>query len=514
MFSDQNSDYNNLPADNAEYPIQQEHPTPVENEARQSLSTFGNYMKCAFLTLSEWRCITSIYYTAESSWREKREELIGKHILAVFPEMANSEIYQHYLSMKEIDVPFEGEEYYHTWKKWIKFHGYPSEDGVCLFLQDATLIKDNWYLAKNQLEAILQGVADSILILDTAGKVIYANKAAAQLMDCESVEQLLQVSLADVISNFVIADEIGQVLPASEYPGYRALLEAKASQACVRFVNKRTGEQRWGIVQSLPVMREQGKVTQVVSIFHDITEFKDLEERKDAFIRRASHELRTPLTSLGVLTQIMRKQCMARQDKQLLLLLDRIEHQLERLAYLVDDLLDLSAFQAGTVILHMETFDFSAILHEIVDTLQHATSTHKLILECPPGISVIGDKRRIRQVGFNLLTNAIKYSRDANQVIVRVMTTPDWIQVSVQDFGIGIAEYDLPHVFERFYQMAEPIEKTFPGLGIGLYMCSEILKQHHGYIWVESKKNQGSTFSFSLPTTIFVENNYCSTAVP
>lgn len=147
---------------------------------------------------------------------------------------------------------------------------------------DAPLLKNSWYLAKNQLEAILQGVADSILILDTAGKVIYANKAAAQLMDCESAEQLLQASLTDVISNFVIADEIGQVLPASEYPGYRALLDTRASQTCVRFVNKRTGEQRWGIVQSLPVMREQGKVSQVVSIFHDITEFKDLEERKDA----------------------------------------------------------------------------------------------------------------------------------------------------------------------------------------------------------------------------------------
>src|SRR5579875_1656211 len=99
---------------------------------------------------------------------------------------------------------------------------------------DATLIKNSWYLAKNQLEAILQGVADSILILDTAGKVIYANKAAAQLMDCESAEQLLQASLTNIISNFVIADEIGQVLSASEYPGYQALLETRASQTCVR----------------------------------------------------------------------------------------------------------------------------------------------------------------------------------------------------------------------------------------------------------------------------------------
>ncbi len=98
-----------------------------------------------------------------------------------------------------------------------------------------------------------------------------------------------------------------------------------------------------------------------------------------------------------------------------------------------------------------------------------------------------------------MLTNAIKYSPDADKVLVRVSTDQHTATVSVQDFGIGIAESHHEYIFERFYQVSDPMEKTSPGLGIGLYISNEIVKRHHGRLWVESTKGHGSTFSFTLP---------------
>ena len=112
---------------------------------------------------------------------------------------------------------------------------------------------------------------------------------------------------------------------------------------------------------------------------------------------------------------------------------------------------------------------------------------------------MVGDRDRIGQVLINLLTNAVKYSPLADKVIVRLATNPEKAIVSVQDFGVGIAEAHHGKIFERFYQVTDPEEKTFPGLGIGLYLSCEIVRRHGGNIWVESSKGSGATFFFTIP---------------
>jgi signal transduction histidine kinase len=114
-------------------------------------------------------------------------------------------------------------------------------------------------------------------------------------------------------------------------------------------------------------------------------------------------------------------------------------------------------------------------------------------------VQVFGDRDRIGQVLINLLTNAIKYSPQADKVIVCVSTDQGQAILSVQDFGIGIVGFHQEHIFERFYQVTEPAEKKYPGLGIGLYISKEIVRRHDGKIWVESQKGQGTTFYVSLP---------------
>jgi len=134
-----------------------------------------------------------------------------------------------------------------------------------------------------------------------------------------------------------------------------------------------------------------------------------------------------------------------------------------------------------------------------VENVQGTTQTHRLLFEGQTHAQVFGDKDRIGQVLINLLTNAIKYSPQAHKVIVHLSINQEQAIVSVQDFGIGIAQEYQQSIFDRFYQVADPEERTHPGLGIGLYISSEIIRRHRGKLRVESSKGEGSTFSFALP---------------
>jgi len=177
-----------------------------------------------------------------------------------------------------------------------------------------------------------------------------------------------------------------------------------------------------------------------------------------------------------------------------------MERQLNKLTTLTSDLLDISKIQTGKFILREDIFDLAQTVRETVDNLSGTTSTHKLLLDCPiNSIPTFGDKDRIEQVLINLLTNAIKYSPNAEKVMISVSADQQNACIRVQDFGIGISKDHQQHIFECFYQAAEPGEKTFPGLGMGLFITNEIIQQHHGRIWIESTEGVGSIFSFTLP---------------
>jgi len=155
--------------------------------------------------------------------------------------------------------------------------------------------------------------------------------------------------------------------------------------------------------------------------------------------------------------------------------------------------------QQGKLDYQEELFDLDALVQEIVENLQAATSTHHLLIRSRTPVQVYGDRDRIGQVLINLLSNAIKYSPDADRVLVSISKDQENAIVCVQDFGIGIAEAHHQQIFERFYQATDAAEIPHPGLGMGLYICTEIIKRYHGCIKVESRKGHGSTFSFTLP---------------
>jgi PAS domain S-box-containing protein len=231
----------------------------------------------------------------------------------------------------------------------------------------------------------------------------------------------------------------------------------------------------------------------------DVSERKELDKRKDEFISMASHELKTPVTSLKGFLNLVQRRSIKQGDEKVLHYLARMDIQINKLTTLINDLLDLSRMQTGKLIYREETFSLDELVREIVASIQETTQTHRLVLEGQTQATVFGDRERIGQVLINLLNNAIKYSPGADTVLIRMANDQQKILVSIQDFGIGIAQDHHLRIFERFYQVTEPAEKTYPGLGIGLYISSEIVRRHGGQMWVESQKDEGATFYFTLP---------------
>jgi PAS domain S-box-containing protein len=357
--------------------------------------------------------------------------------------------------------------------------------------------------AKEHLEAILYNAGDGITVYDAEGNLLYVNDLAATMCGFPSAEAMLSVSEESyrqtIRSRFIVKDEEGNILSREDFPGYRALREGRNVQKLLEYKDTVTERTSWSLLKSQPIINEDGQTQFVVNVIVDMSERQALEQRKNEFISMASHELKTPITSLKGFTHVLQRRFTREGDEQALHYLLRIETQLNKLAKLINDLLDISKMQAGKLDFQEELVDLTALIDEVVEAVQETTTTHHISIEERADIRVVGDKDRLGQVLINLLTNAIKYSPHANKVIVRAVTDGEYATVSVQDFGIGIAAIHHQHVFERFYQVTEAREKTYPGLGIGLYIVHTIIKRHHGNIWVESSQGEGATFFFTLP---------------
>jgi PAS domain S-box-containing protein len=223
---------------------------------------------------------------------------------------------------------------------------------------------------------------------------------------------------------------------------------------------------------------------------------RELDIKKDEFISMASHELRTPLTSIKGYIQLLETK-LKEKDTDAYTYVVKTENSINRLQRLVEDLLDVSKIQSGRLQFDMSAFSLDEVVTESVEEMNYTVPSRRIVVEGTTNAPVHGDRARIIQVLINLLNNAIKYSPDADEVQVQLMETGKDVTVMVRDFGIGIPREHHEKIFERFHRV--PHNFDFTGLGIGLYISSEIIRRHNGTIRVESEPGRGSSFYFSLP---------------
>lgn len=254
------------------------------------------------------------------------------------------------------------------------------------------------------------------------------------------------------------------------------------------------GKYHWHLARAVPMV-ENGETKLWIGTNTNIELQKANEQKKDDFLSIASHELKTPLTNIKAFNQLISR---TKDPEKIQYLSGKSAAHINKLEWLINDLLDVTKINAGKIQYNMQPLNFRELLLNSIDTIQQTTSTHQIILQGDADITFSGDHFRLEQVVQNFLSNAIKYSPKATEVIVTYKVEMDNILVSIQDFGIGIAEKDFSRLFDRYYR-ADNSAMHFEGIGLGLYISSEILKRHQGSFWIESHKGLGSTFYFRLP---------------
>lgn len=245
-----------------------------------------------------------------------------------------------------------------------------------------------------------------------------------------------------------------------------------------------------------------GNHTEMILLaFQDVTEKKQAEQFRNAFIGVASHELRGPVSSIKGYTQILQKRAQKAEDKLAATTLEKVNGQVSKLNELINHLLDISRIQSGKLQLDKVHFDLNSLATDIVDELQSGTTTHHLVLQGSIKENVYADKFRLGQVLTNLISNAIKYSPGAAKVTIRLSEDQrkSLCQVSVQDYGIGIPEDEQQNLFQAFSRASNVQNKKIQGIGLGLHISAEIVREHGGKIWLESTPENGSIFHFNLP---------------
>ncbi|HET8846086.1 MAG TPA: CheR family methyltransferase, partial [Ktedonobacteraceae bacterium] len=244
---------------------------------------------------------------------------------------------------------------------------------------------------------------------------------------------------------------------------------------------------------------EQEKDHLLLLAMEDITERRKAQRQQEALLGMVSHELKNPLTAASLSTQLLHRTLEQAGMVQALPLVQKLGQQHRRLEHLIDDLLDATAIEAGTLRLHSAPFAIDELLQEVVEQQTQMHPDHRLLLEETAAITVSADRERTGQVLANLLTNAIKYGSATEPVVVRIQGEAAEVTVQVQDRGTGIPADQQARIFERFYQVTSASQERAAGLGLGLYLTAQIVKQQGGRIWVESREGMGSTFSFTIP---------------
>jgi len=345
---------------------------------------------------------------------------------------------------------------------------------------------------KNKSETIVTSIDEPLIVTDAEHKVVLMNLTAAQMlgnpatgMEGRPVEE-------------VVADtRLRRLLLASE----EQLRETAHSDFLLKLENgKNTIYYR---PRQTIIVDETGQNQGIVTLFEDVTRFKDLERLKTEFIATVSHEFRTPLTSINMTIDILSQQLLGPVSAQQAELLTNAKEDCVRLTKLVRELLDLSRLETGHHQMKMVPLNLAKIVQEAIGPLRlpFRNKEIRLTSEVEGMPAFLGDPQQLSYVFTNLLSNALRHTPAGGEVRISAAAEPEEIRVAVADNGSGIPLEAQASIFEKFVQVRKESETTPGSVGLGLAIARQVVHAHGGRIWVESEPGQGSTFYFTLPLT-------------
>ena len=334
---------------------------------------------------------------------------------------------------------------------------------------------------RNRLKHMLDGLSEGIVAIDAQGQITHINPAIEQMFEQKKISLgLPDPRMKHVPEKFVWED-------------FDAVI--KSGEPASRSFTMRDMTIRLSIT---PIVDEIGSIAGAVGLFRDITQSERLERTRREYVSNVSHELRTPLTAVRALVEPL-KEGMVTGEEDRQRYYDIILREVMRLSRLINDQLELSRLQSGGVAIQKQRMELNDLIYDVCDRYHAIAEEQGLELnietdleECP---KVYANPDRVEQMLIILLDNAIKYTEKGG-VGVHVSWDEEKVCITVRDTGIGIAEEDIPYVFDRFYKVDKA--HSGKGSGLGLSIAKELLNRMNETIWVESAKDEGSAFTFTV----------------
>ncbi|MEY4480172.1 MAG: sensor histidine kinase YycG [Bacillota bacterium] len=341
---------------------------------------------------------------------------------------------------------------------------------------------------KDKLSSILSNMSDGVIATDERGRVIVINRRAAQMLRRENEDLIGQD-----ISKLVDMDnkQINQRMKENASDTIVSFDQGKEASLLVRLT-------------LTPIRRKGKEIMGAIIVIQDVTEQERLDALRREFVANVSHELRTPLTSVKSYVEALEDGAI--EDEQLRnRFMGVIRNETERMIRLVSDLLQLSRLDSSREVLNMKPHLIAEMLEDVADRFSFQLQQRKIAIrvEVDENLQmnpVRIDADKLDQVLDNLLSNAIKFTPEYGQIIIFAQKiNAQFAEISVSDTGIGIPDQELPRIFERFFRVEKARSRNMGGTGLGLSISQEIVRAHGGQIQIESKLNQGTKVSFTLP---------------
>ena len=353
--------------------------------------------------------------------------------------------------------------------------------------EERILSLDTIQQEQSRLKTVFGCMVEAVLVTDPDGVVVLHNPAAIKLLEIQTdpvIGKHLSASIGDRVALKMIEEAMDKgVAVAREFvPGAisRRYLRAHCS----------------------PVVSSTGVVLGSVTTFEDVSTSKEIDRMKSDFVAMVAHELKSPLASIEQMIYALQVDCKYEALHSCNKLHTRMTVRTKDLLRLIDNLLNLSKLESGTVVFNLEVTRGNDIVRDIVEVAAPQAEARNITVSYEPcreewWFNV--DYDHIRTALMNIVSNAIKYTPDGGSVTVTSSLSGGFANLVFKDSGIGISKEDLPHIFDRFYRVKGKATRHITGSGLGLSLVKEVVEAHQGYIDVQSVPDQGTTFTMSFP---------------
>jgi two-component system phosphate regulon sensor histidine kinase PhoR len=332
-------------------------------------------------------------------------------------------------------------------------------------------------------QALFDSLIEGLLLLDQDGRIQFANRAFFELFELE--DNVRGKTIVEILRVPELIELIQRLKTESRVLDYELILPGAQ-------------ERRFNI--NAAVVQSESRQAGNVLVFHDLTRLKQLEKTREEFVANVSHELRTPLSMFKGYVETLLGSAKDEPEtcEKFLRIVDR---HVDRLAFLIEDLLTISKLESGRMVLNRESVSLNSVAQNTFEELRERAAARQIkFINELQNETAWADRERLRQVFFNLLDNAIKYGSQGGEVSVRARTiSQNEIEVQVQNEGAGIPPGAIDRIFERFYRVDKARSREAGGTGLGLAIVKHIVLANGGRAWAQSEPERGATFFFTLP---------------